>query len=592
MKGLGFSFGGAISFVCAVFFASSVGGVGKAEAYPIFFKCDANGGLSDVLTAPEIQEAIRGATQGLGSGQAATQKKILELCEGREECFSVLKQALLLTQVSVSAAEVEYRSEMKKLEALAARLDQSIDPEVDRLTRDLYSMANEVYACRKTQEGLPWQSFNHGQTKLYSDGSYVDGVGLSTFIQHRVDNEYLYVTGYKGEGQKGNQASFNLMWNIVELATISGLDPYAALAISYMESPTLRKIMLDPSTAMTMMGCSSKPVASVDDHDDSAIQRKTEELRRSGKAFYYNFGKFYEMGTGVATSSSSKRVAELMAKSKDRLSVLSDEPALACFQNEGAFIADAKGAVIQDYGQKGAFSLAKACCIRVPYASSDAFYLLANEFMRTKLNASGKPEAVLQRFNGSTKLMGLNEKAGVGAFRLGLNLQKDPQYGYQGMDFILNSFLSNPSVRAVVEQVEDIHGKTKSLLCSGRQAGAFAIDSDHFLEREKNSERFEALMGKSWEAMSGAEKRLMQHEWKLMLERKGARNAKHSDAQHADYRKKLDDFEKVGGDAAKWAYYRERIYPGYRRTLEQTSYRSWKRLTDEQVRDVRHSVVD
>lgn len=558
-----------------------------AEAYPIFFKCDSRGVLSDILTAPEIQQAIRESrsTQSMDD-------RITEICAGKAECFSILKQALLLTRVTVEAANGAYENEITKLEAKAASLNQKIDPGVDRLTRNLYEMANEVYACRKSQENLPWKSFNYGKTELDSDGNYVDGAGLSTFIQHRIDNNYRYASGYKNDTSPIHRAKYNDLWRIAEMAVISDIDPYTALAVTFMESAELKAVKLDPSTMMTMLGCESKRIRSVDDSNPTEIDRIASELRSRGVNFYYSYGAFYEMKNGVVDSETSRRITRLMKENRDRFDVAADEPSYACQDDFGGFLTNMKGEVTEDYGATGK-KFAGACCIKIPYRSDHAFDLLANEFMRKRLNGAGSPEKVLQSFNGGkATLMGINEKAGVGAFRLGINMVKDPQYGYQGADFILNNFMSNPSIRNMIEDIQRIHGKEpKGVLCSGRSAGPYAIDSNYYLEKQNDSERFAVLMRKSWSAMTEKEARLMRHEWSLMLkDTKGVENPKISAPENKVYQSKLNAFRALGTDGEKWSYYKANLY-SYRRTSGQTSKKSGLPMTDSQMRETREKLT-
>lgn len=557
--------------------------ISSAEAYPIFFKCDSQGVLSDILTAPEIQQAIRGS-----STTQAMEERITEICAGKAECFSILKQALLLTQIGVEVANSAYQIEIVKLQSKAAALNQKIDPSVDRLTRNLYEMANEVYACRKSQESLPWKSFNYGKTELDSDGDYVDGQGLSTFIQHRVDNNYRYSSGYKDDASPIHRAKYNTLWTIVEMAVISDIDPYTALAVSFMENSEPLPVLLDPAAMLTMLGCESKKIFSVDDGNQKERERIASDLQSRGVNFIYSFGGFYEMKGGVKQSDVSRRISRLMNENRDRFSINADEPSYFCQQDSGGFFTDANGKVTESVGSSDS-KFAGACCIQVPYRSNSVLDLLANEYMRKHLADKGTPEKILQSFNGGkATLMGINEKDGVGAFRLGINMVKDPQYGYQSIDFILNNFMSNPSIRNMIEQIQRIHGKqSKGVLCSGRAPGPYAVDSNHYLEKQQNSERFAVLMGKSWSAMTEKEARLMRHEWALMLkDTQGVNNPKISPSENADYQSKLKAFTGKGNDAEKWAYYKSNLYP-YRRTLGQTSKKSGLPMTDDQMRETR-----
>lgn len=547
-------------------------GANSVFAYPIFIACNADGTLRETLSTRDIQAAVLLATD-----PSALDRKLTEICAGKADCFAILKQAFLLTQSSIEIANDLFEREVEKLEAKADELNEQIDPSLSATAKNLVSMSNEIYACRKAQEGLEW-----GHTVYGRQTDRNSGAGLKVFMSHRVDNEYRFVSG-----KTDYEAMRRVIWKAVAL----GLDPYAALAVSYLESGKVEEFVLDPAPAMEMMGCPLEKLKVVNDSDQAQVDAVAQSM--SGP-FIYSWGTFY----GVKYKTSTNQVLyDMMKNNKASLNpeMGNDpgKPALACFNQEGPFLADEKSGEIlwNQLEDPGAASVREACCVRIPYASYTFFYALANRFVKDKLNASGKPEEILQSFNGRTKLMGITEKKGVGAFRLGINTKTDPQYGYQGMDFILNSFMSNPVIRSEIADAEKFTGKKpKSLLCIGKGTTPYAIDSDYYLKKSKQTVRFAELAGKSWDGMTPLQKSLMRHEWTLMADAGSKRNPKHTDAEYADYQAKLRAFASQSSDASKWAYYQQNLYP-YRKTLYQTSMKSWSRLSDDDVRRHRAQIL-
>lgn len=575
--------------------------VPNARAYPIFYSCNSDGQIREHVDTQELQTLVLAATD-----EDSLNAKILKLCGGIHECFSVLKQALLLTKQSIEISDEILQDEVQNLiSKKGAELNESVDSSLPTMAKNVMEMAQDVYACRKTQEDLPEDSF-----RLYNlDASNQDYGAGGLILQNRIDNEFRHVSGEQRDGTT-KKIQLSDIRNVIETAVAAGMDPYAALAVNFWEEGSVDKhFTLDYNPMITSLGCKTTPAergpARKAGDTDTNVQRRADivdKYQSKGQPFIYDYsGQVYTFESGVHESS---RLNEMLEAYVPRNGNVSKHPVLYCAQYEGDFMADLDGNFIatgRPQVDKSTWSINRACCLKVPYDNYDAISdLLATKFVADRLQSiplgKNDPAYMLQSFNGFTSLMGISERGTVekpivGQFRLGLNLKDSPQYGYQGMDLILNTFMNNPAIRALVQNAENRTGKKpKSALCIGKKSGAYAIDSEFYVNKQKQALRFGALIGKDWDTMSASQKSLMKFEWDLMAYNKDKTNPKLSDDENAAYRKLVDLLGNQPNDAAKWAFYQNQIYPTYRKTLYQTSLKTWGRVSDDDVRETRRKV--
>lgn len=557
---------------------------GPAGAYPIFYSCDAAGRANDILDTKDIQAKVLSALSSPNSDS-----EIAMLCRGQEECFAVLKQALLLTRSSAEAANRIYRKEVEAIDAKTAKLqaDLKIDRAVPETAKNLIVMANAINECRKEQLGLLPGSF------IYDGHAASDGDnGKDLFILHGVDNEYLLVSGIGKTDDKNRKTNYDAVGTVIRDAVAANVDPYMALAVAYLEAGKAEPFTLDPAPAIQLMGCATERIATLNDADSDRLAAKEDELRSSGQPFFYNWGTFYRMTPAVSASATATKFYALMNKVKgaEESEIIRDEPGLACVQNEGAFLAKANGEVVETYGSDADFRKAKACCIKIPYLSSRIFSVMSNFALGEKLKGGGDPAQMLQGFNGYG-VIGITEKAGVGAFRYGMRMRDQPQYGAQGMDFILNSFMNNPMIREFVRRAEDEYGnRPKSLICAGKSPGTYAFDSERYVDLQRGMKRLNTVIGKSWGAMSGLERDLVRWEYGFVNDLKGKDHPNLSVAENRAFQAAIGELNRLGDETAKWNFYRSNVYP-YRDTLGKTSMRSWRRLDDAQILEIRRKIL-
>jgi hypothetical protein len=564
---------------------------GIARAYPIFYTCDSGGHARDYLDTKDVQAYVLDSLAA-----SKSDSEIEAICQGKAECFSVLKQALLLTQESAAAADQIWQDEVRAIEKKSAELsdrldeDRKVDPSISETAKNLIVMADTVNECRKAQIDLPPEDFKFpGHDAVPGRSS-----GQDLFIQHGVDNEYLYVSGIWYTDSKNRKVDYDKVKTIISDAAAMGVDPYAALAVAFMEAGEAKPFVLDTAPMFFRMGCSSRLLASVDAGDEEAVNKEAEILRQRGQPFYFSFGKFYELKPKV-NGGPETQVYKQMEKIRagEAGSILVDGPGLACVEGGGSFVADANEKVIDAFGLPvDGFSVSDACCTRIPYVSKRAFAILANQTVADKIKEGGSdPSAALQRFNG-TGVIGLTEKSdSVGGYRYGIDMEKYPQYGDQAMDFILNSFMGNPMIRHFVDQAEAKYDvPPKSLICSGKGPGTYTIDSDKYVDRERDTVRFSSVIGKSWSALNSQEKGMVRGEFDLVISQKDWQRPGLSEAEYPRYQAAVEHFASISGDEAKWNDYRKNVYP-FRNTLGRTSSKSWKRLTDSQVLGIRQKIL-
>jgi hypothetical protein len=166
-----------------------------------------------------------------------------------------------------------------------------------------------------------------------------------------------------------------------------------------------------------------------------------------------------------------------------------------------------------------------------------------------------------------------------------------PQYGAQGMDFILNDFMTNPEIRDLVESKEKKYGHfPKSVLCSGKKSGTYAVDSDKYLDMQKKMKRLATVIGRGWSSLSTHEKGMVRHEYEFLADLEPG-NPKLDPEDDRKLQAAIQQLGRISDDSAKWDYYRKAAYP-YRNTLYKTSTRSWKRFSDDQILEFRQRILD
>lgn len=556
-----------------------------SRAYPIFYACE-GGRANDHLDTKDIKEKVL-SMKAAGKSDS----EILDICGGQEECFAVLKQALLLTRASAEIANEVFEALVLEIEARTEKLqaDLKVDRSIPETAKNLIVMADAVNECRKEQHDLVPGTFAFkGHAASDRDS------GWDIFLQHGVDNEYLFVSGIGRDGKNNRKTNYDAVGTVIQDAIAANVDPYMALAVSYLEAGKPEPFALDPMPAMGLMGCSGTKIGTFDDENAGALAKKEAELRAKGEPFYYNWGTFYgytpKVSATGATAKFYKQLNDIKDVPSEANAIVSNEPGLACVQNEGTFLAKSNGEIVDAMGGPvRLFSKSKACCMKIPYITPRVFNLMANHALGEKLrNTGGDPANLLQGFNGYG-VIGITEKTGVGAFRYGMRMRDQPQYGAQGMDFILNSFMSNPMIREFVRREEENYGHSpKSLICAGKADGTYVTQSDRYVNMQRGMKRLHTVIGKSWSGMTGLERALVRHEYGFVNDLKGKNHPNLSAAENTRFQAAITQMNSLS-EEAKWNYYRTNVYP-FRDTLGKTSMKSWSRLDDGQILEIREKI--
>lgn len=115
-----------------------------------------------------------------------------------------------------------------------------------------------------------------------------------------------------------------------------------------------------------------------------------------------------------------------------------------------------------------------------------------NVDMPTSLSENPPLEFVLQNFQSFSKNTGTGMVGMIGYTRLGTNTIKTPAYGLQAMDYMVNSLMANPKIKALIE-TQTAGKKIKSAWCGGKVAGTYAVADTHYYNQTKDMTRFESL---------------------------------------------------------------------------------------------------
>ena len=481
-----------------------------SHAYPIYYKCDAKKQMTEVLTGPELMQKLRPL---LALPKAQQSAALAEACGGFNECQNQLSQVLEATQIDKSIAERLYEDELKKL--TSDKGVQKLDETSFNYEKQIITAGFGESACRQTIEELPPDSFKGSRDNV--------------FIYYPHFSQYTYATGcrpYPNSSDAGSASilaalaptrtgaqdvfwqcddnSASILEAAIRKAVIGGVDPYFVIAIGLMENGAngVGQLYLDPIGRETALGCTTH-------HADATTPGVLD-----------SFHTYYKVDAGVVQNVSlSARLSKAMQALQPGQT---GQPMQAAQAEKGYYCQDTSN---QARGSIHSSPDKNQCCVQVDLPNgalenpSNNLLLqaadgqLMMDFLRNTENSQlpGKtdPAFRMQHFNGFSRLMGGAE--GVSVFRSGVNFFNTPAYGYQGMDFVLNSLVSNPYIRSLVDKITKETGSHyPSILCEDVAVpGTYQIDSDNYYKKNRDAPRLEILQGKSWSAMGPSEKHVM-----------------------------------------------------------------------------------
>jgi hypothetical protein len=472
----------------------------NAHSYPVFFRCDKNGVMNDFESSADLQKSL---TQMKDLSSEEIDDLAQDFCKGSEECLARLKQAGMLSKMSHEVVSKYYQDELLKLDANSPGTPVPESNVI--LLRKLKSM-KELIACRSAHQKI--KSPNDENVKF----------------SYPFYSNYMFTTGCKSmSGDYCNSTTKEEVRKVVEKSLLAGVDPYLFMALSLQEngpgSPDA--LYLDPIGIIKAMGCDSKTTAASSDSFES-------------------FGTYHKVESGVI------RRPDVSAYFESKLSDnrIKKEKSFLCSD-----VKNSSKISVNNKAQKN------ACCLELPYALDvdDAkkglvpFYIKDMQSKPIPFNQKD-PAFTVQLYNGFSNFMGAAE--GVPVFRSGLNFFQEPSYGYQGMDFILNSLLLNKDLKDIIEQEQKKLGKASpSILCKGKNEGYHSIDSDYYFNKHKNSNRMGLIaekfrQGKGYESLTERERKVFDKEMRSpkVLEKFGLTNL-FSDSSFKTLKKTLDDDE-------------------------------------------------
>ena len=472
-----------------------------AFAYPIFFKCDANGRLSDQLTPPEISRKLTSMFEALRTSSAASRgRQIEELCQGGSLCMQELNQLLRLAEINGKITDELISAEMARIAAqaeAAATTLEGITPLPNGIFqsavqyRDSIKSAALARECRVASTRL--------EADLMSDSN--ENCTLANFHH----SPYMYASGIRYAGpphevQDQGKSSCAAIDDVITSALVADHDPYAAIALSLMEQgSTIEGLYLDPIGHVSALGCPATRGTASNNNLES-------------------YETYYNVSWGVRPNPTLLRNIANFAKVKNVQ--LQPGSSFACYNHD-----------FQETTIVGT-AIPNSCCNPIPYLVNSAenleisqilTYSSFNNYLTAPLasnirtsNPAENAARRLQRYNGYSDSMGGAE--GVSAWRSGVNYFNTPAYGYQAMDFILNTLWNNPFVSQKVREAEERLGRqSHSVACQDHAAGTYTIDHNYYFNKHGASPRMTAIRERfaargTWEGLPQRDRNVMEGE--------------------------------------------------------------------------------
>jgi hypothetical protein len=423
----------------------------NASAYPIFFKCSANQEISHNFSLQDTENLLA------KSGEANR----LVGCDTLEECLSQFKQTLILATGSIQAAQRAYLQKEDEILEI---------PQSDlMLMSNTAKLMTQIRQCHEAQQ------------------DHIDSYSLSLYYPH--ESLYQYITGYK-ENNPNNYDGFRKpkkynVYRIIEESIKVGVDPLPIIGMAIMERGgkyvgSYWRNMHD-KRSQNVLGC---PIGEMKNGLPN-VARNNEDIK--------------EIASDLGMSEGSIYTYSCVGRAKDK-----------------NYIDDVKGFSNYDSLEEAARG-GKTCCIKSKYFLGDqsarklTTYLYFKQMHHREegqtMLGSYNPKQIENRLNtflGVSSTVGTYPSYRISPTRVGVNSYKDPNYGRQIMDYMLNTFMRSGNIMKHIENISRKYNKpVKSFLCVNRRAGSYVIDSDYYFNKIKNSERMLKMkekydQGKDW----------------------------------------------------------------------------------------------
>ncbi len=486
-------------------------------AYPIYLKCNSKGELTDVIEPQELRHHLELLTQGMNTSQL----KLLtsSACKDLRQCLNELRQLTLLTSQTMPI------------------VNSLVDPNEKERADFLIEQFEEIALCHKNRNKLDPEKFLF----TYQGG---DPERKKVFLYYPRANEYSKMTGQapkvescsdKQDGFCKQVVTWEQNWgyndaqdmrDTIRSALISGNDPYFALSLGLMENGPngWKQLYLDPREKPRALGFKVKDLGAATrvlknviagEFSPDIQQLKPTYQSQAGK-ISCSYGLCYltepgvkkipelidilrklkklSGGTHQLNTSKSPRVVRYYCTPTSKL----DEWQFYEYSTQCGMCA------CMDLGQNYKSTEVK----NFPMAELMLFSRI-RQIQNKDLNAlPARPESddlpmLAQGFNGYDDFMGEHERVTV--FRAGINQLKDPDYGQQAMDFILNSLVSNAWIRSEVSKIKhELEKKLgqeliqPNLICRDAPSQTlFSIDSNSYFNKHRTARRFDEIASKT-----------------------------------------------------------------------------------------------
>jgi hypothetical protein len=414
------------------------------------------------------------------------------------------------------------------------------------------------------------------------------------------DSPYMNITGRRFDNSNLSTppVQCNDLDQFIDDALLANQDPYSALAISLMENGSnISGLYLDPIGIVDGLGCKG------------SVSSKSQSNLNSFETYYkINFSE------NTKNKSLSDEIKVALGKKQKELNIE--------IKNESGFICSNHISVTFEKTK-----LSNKCCIQIDYypvykgkintsdwddpistdsSQSMAYTQLASKIMTfrslnnkyltaplpaTYNNKSAEEKVAFraQRYNGLRSLSGGAENMPM--WRSGVNYTEDPAYGYQAIDYVLNSLMTNPMLKNKIEAAEKkLNKKTASLLCLDRKPGSYSLDHDYYFKKHKSSKRMESIYQKwtdkknlNFSSLAETEKKVLKKEFEVLCTYESVKNAYSKIKEFTTFTKNCNSPEK------QFPIYMSALLP-LRNTIEKTSKMehgySWEPMDNKRTNEL------
>ena len=209
----------------------------EVKANELFFKCDADGSMSESLSTSDLEKLALKKDENL----------LDKLCGTDKECWKQFEQAYLLAATIHNVSEELIDQEIKNFLANSQQAKDEIirefDQEIYQSKKSELDLLASVQACRNETLNLKDHFLDKDKVVVYYPNN----------------TQYSYVAGVRKDKPFGfKQFSKVQLQKTIQNAVLMGVDPRMVLAISFMETtnrPTDLQTYMHDSAILAVLGC-------------------------------------------------------------------------------------------------------------------------------------------------------------------------------------------------------------------------------------------------------------------------------------------------------------------------------------------------